>query len=112
MAGRYTGESTIPANAAPGSWVQIHLTVLEAGNRVSQVPPETQAVALEMRVRGIAMHDAALGEQMEVRTAAGRVLRGTLVDVAPRYAHGFGDTVPELVHAGMELTHRRRGGAG
>jgi 2-amino-4-ketopentanoate thiolase alpha subunit len=99
------------ARATAGTWVQIHLQVLEAGNRLSQVPPETQAVALEMRVRGIALHDAALGEPVEIRTAAGRVLRGTLVDLAPRYEHDFGDGVPELVLAGLELADRRRGAA-
>jgi hypothetical protein len=108
MTAQDSGHVSVGAKAIAGTWVQIHLEVLEAGNRLSQVPPETQAVALEMRVRGIALHEAALGEPMQIRTTAGRVLRGTLVDLAPRYDHDFGAGVPELVLAGLELAQRRQ----
>lgn len=93
-----------------GTWVQIHRIVLESGNRASQVPPETQAVPLEMRVRGTITRDAALGEEVEILTAAGRSLRGTLVDTAPRYAHDYGMPVADLLEAGLELARLRSRG--
>ncbi len=93
-----------------GTWVQIHRILLDPGDRASQVPPETQSVPLEMRVRGIATHDAVLGEETEIRTAAGRILRGTLVDVAPRYTHDFGMPIAELIQAGLDLVRLRSRG--
>ena len=46
---------------------------------------------------------AALGEQAEVVTAAGRRLRGTLRQVNPPYAHGFGAPLAELSSIGAEV---------
>ena len=95
------------SKVAAGTWVQIHRVILESGKRAPQVPPETQAVPLEMRVRGTLAHDAALGDEVEILTAAGRSLRGRLVDAAPRYAHDYGMPVAELVQAGLDLARRR-----
>jgi 2-amino-4-ketopentanoate thiolase alpha subunit len=86
-----------------GTWVVLHRVVLPAGERAPQVPPETQAVPLELRVSGWLAEPAALGEPAVVRTAAGRMLQGTLVAVDPVYAHGFGAPVPELQPVGGEL---------
>jgi hypothetical protein len=82
--------------------------MLAAGERAPQVPDETQAVPLEMRVRGRLTRDAIVGEQAEVRTAAGRTLRGTLERADPPYTHGFGPPVPELLAVGEELRARLR----
>ncbi len=88
---------------AEGTWVELHCRLLPPGKRAPQVPEETQRVPLEMRVKGVLVRDAALGEEAEVETAAGRRLRGTLVDGSPAYTHGFGPPVPELREAGEEL---------
>lgn len=88
---------------ARGSWVELHRTLLAPGERAPQVPVETQRVPLESRVKGILTHDAALGEQAEVVTPAGRALRGTLRVAFPAYTHSFGPPVPELLAARAEL---------
>ena len=86
-----------------GTWVELRRVVLAAGERAPQVPDETQAVPLELRVKGFLVADAALGEEAEVETRAGRRLRGTLERALPAYEHGFGPPVPELLAVGAEL---------
>lgn len=89
--------------AAKGTWVEIHDTVLPAGQRAPQVPDDTQRVPLEMRVNGFLVEAAAIGEEVEVVTAAGRRLRGLLAAVNPAYTHGFGAPIPELSTVGGEI---------
>jgi hypothetical protein len=96
----------VAERVARGTWVELHRIVLAAGERAPQVPEETQRVPLEMRVKGVLAHDAALGEEAEIVTRAGRRLRGTLVEVNPAYTHGFGPPVPELRAVGEELRGR------
>ena len=88
---------------AKGTWVEIHGLVLSPGQRTPQVPEDTQQVPLEMRVKGILVETAALGEEAEILTPAGRRLRGTLVASNPAYAHGFGPPIPELTPIGAEV---------
>ncbi|MEW6032566.1 MAG: 2-amino-4-oxopentanoate thiolase subunit OrtA [Bacillota bacterium] len=96
--------------ARPGDWVLIHNVVLPAGSRAHGVPPETQAVPLEMRVKGFLLEGPALpGETVSVRTLTGRVVRGSLVAVNPPIPHDFGSPVPELQTIGPELRRRLRG---
>jgi hypothetical protein len=96
---------------AKGAWVEIHSIVLPAGERAPQVPEDTQHVPLEMRVKGFLAAPAALGEETEIVTPAGRCLRGTLVEVNPAYTHGFGSPIPELSTIGGEVRAilRKRG---
>jgi hypothetical protein len=56
-----------------------------------------------MRVKGFLAESAAVGGQAEIMTAAGRRLRGTLVEINPAYPHGFGAPVPELTTIGGEV---------
>ncbi len=88
---------------ARGSWVEIHRIVLAAGARAPQVPSDTQQCPLELRVKGVLVDPARIGEQAEIVTAAGRRLYGTLVEVAPAYSHGFGRPIPELIGIGAEV---------
>jgi hypothetical protein len=85
---------------AAGTWVEIQRVVLAPGERAPQVPDETQRVPLEMRAKGLLLAEAALGEEAEIETAAGRRLRGILREASPAYTHGFGPPVPELLAAG------------
>ena len=94
---------------AKGTWVELSCVVLAAGERAPRVPEETQAVPLEMRVKGVLTRDAVMGERAEVRTSAGRTLRGRLERVNPPYAHGFGPPIAELLAVGEELRARIRG---
>jgi len=88
---------------AQGTWVEIHRVVLRPVDRAPQIPDDTKAVALEMRVKGFLAEPAALGEEAEVLTPAGRRLRGTVAEVNPAYTHGFGPPVPELSAIGQEV---------
>ena len=88
---------------AEGSWVEIRRVVLTPGERAPQVPEDTQGVPLEMRVKGVLVAPAALGEEAEIRTPAGRRLRGILIACRPAYTHGFGPPIPELLPIGAEV---------
>ncbi len=89
--------------ALPGAWVEVERELLAAGERAPQVPEDTARVPLEMRARGFLTQPAAVGDEAEILTAAGRRIRGTLVLVDPPYTHGFGTPVPELARIGSEL---------
>lgn len=86
-----------------GVWVEIHTIVLEPGERAPQVPEDTAKIPLEMRVKGFLAEPAAIGDQAEIVTAAGRRLRGRLDAINPAYRHGFGPPIPELSTIGREL---------
>jgi hypothetical protein len=97
---------------AAGSWVEIQRVVLRPGERAPHIPEDTRDVPLEMRVKGFLAESAALGEEAEIVTPAGRRLRGTLTEANPAYTHGFGPPIPELSTIGREvrdLLARRRG---
>lgn len=87
---------------AQGVWVEIHREVLAAGERAPQTPEDTRRVPLEMRVRGVLAAAAALGEEAQIVTAAGRRLAGRLAAANPAYDHGFGAPIPELTPIGEE----------
>jgi hypothetical protein len=89
--------------ATQHTWVEIHRVVLAPGERAPQVPAETQQVPLEMRVKGFVLRDAALGEEVAIRTPAGRVLTGTLTAINPAYTHLYGPPIPELLPIGGEV---------
>jgi len=86
-----------------GTWVEVHRVVLPAGERAPQVPPETQAVPLELRTKGHLVAAAAVGDEVDVVTPTGRVLHGRLEVVGPAVTHGFGPPVAELDHVGPQL---------
>jgi hypothetical protein len=92
------------AERAPeGAWVEIHSIVLPADLRASHVPEDTRRVPLEMRVKGFLVEAAAIGEEVEVVTAAGRRLRGVLASLNPAYSHSFGPPIPELSTVGAKV---------
>jgi hypothetical protein len=86
-----------------GTWVELHRIVLAPGARAPQVPDDTRRVPLELRCRGLLLHDATIGEPAEVVSLAGRRLTGTLMEANPGYTHGFGRPVPPLGAAGRSL---------
>jgi hypothetical protein len=96
----------------PGTWVEVQRVVLEPGARAPQVPADTQAVALELRVNGRLLLASRVGEEVEIETRSGRRLRGILCDASPGYRHGFGEPVPELTDAAEQaraILAERRG---
>jgi hypothetical protein len=89
--------------ATKGTWVEVHRIVLNRGERAPQVPPETQQVPLEMKVKGFLVRDATLGEETDIVTPAGRMITGTLTAINPAYTHTYGAPLPELSAIGGEV---------
>jgi hypothetical protein len=56
-----------------------------------------------MRVKGFLVAAAAVGDDAEIVTRAGRRVRGTLTEVDPAYGHGFGPPLLELSTIGEEV---------
>jgi len=96
--------------AKKGDWVQIHQIVLKPEERAEHLPEDTKKVPLELWVKGFALNDAKLGEEVEIKTVTGRKISGELVAVNPRYIHDFGDYVPELTKIDMQLKSELFGG--
>ncbi|WP_292588599.1 2-amino-4-oxopentanoate thiolase subunit OrtA [Mesotoga sp. UBA5557] len=98
-------------SAIKGQWVQIHRILLDIGERAPSVPEDTKNVPLELRIRGFLIEEKAeLGEMVTVETASGRRVHGKLECVEPKHEHNFGDNIPELSEAGIELTRWLTGG--
>ena len=96
--------------ARAGDWVEISAVLLSPAERAPNLPADTAAVPLTMRVRGWAQAAAEVGSEVSVRTQAGRVLAGTLLAVNPRFDHDFGDCVPELIEVRRRLKAEMLGG--
>lgn len=96
--------------AKKGDWVQIHQIVLKPEERAPQVPEDTKQVPLELWVKGYALTEAKLGEQIEVETTTGRKVTGELVAVNPKYTHSFGEFVPELLKVDRQVKEILFGG--
>jgi len=88
---------------AKETWVEIHKILLDKGKRAPQVPQDTREVPLEMKVKGFLLHEAALGDKVEIVTVAGRKIKGILSSVNPSYDHLFGPPIPELSTIGREV---------
>lgn len=80
-----------------GTWVRIKKILLNVGERAPQDPEDTKATPLVMWTKGFLQADGEIGSEVEVRTAADRLERGTLVEADPYYTHSYGKCVPELV---------------
>lgn len=91
------------STAKKGDWVQIHQIVLQPEERAPQVPEDTKKVPLELWVKGVAKTEARLGEQIEIETTTGRIVKGELVAVNPKYIHSFGEFVPELLEIDRQV---------
>ena len=85
-----------------GNWVEIHQVILKPEARSSHLPEESKKVPYEMRARGFLLQAARLQETAHIQTLSGRIISGKLVQVEPRYDHGFGPPVYELMHIGEE----------
>lgn len=89
--------------AKKGDWVKIHSIVLKPEQRAPQVPDDTKKVSLETWVKGFLLEEASIGDLVEVKTYTGRLVKGTLVEVAPTFRHSFGENIPELLEIGLQL---------
>ena len=97
-------------NFKKGDWVKVHNIVLTKDERAKQVPDDTKQVPLEMWVKGFAVSDGKLGDEIEVKTITGRKAIGKVVEIAPTFTHSFGNNVPELLKIGLDLKEILFGG--
>ena len=96
--------------AKKGDLVQIEEIVLPAGHRAPQVPEDTQKCDLKLWVKGILQEDGKIGDEVEIKTVTGRIAKGTLCEINPRYVHDYGDFQPELLHVELQLKELLFGG--
>ena len=96
--------------AKKDDWVQIENTVLAVGERAPQVPAETAAVPMIMKLKGFLKNATAkLDDEVTVITLAERELSGKLIAIMPKYNHDFGLPQPELLNIGINLREILRG---
>lgn len=93
-----------------GEWVRIHKNILKSGERAPQVPDDTKECPFEMWDKGFLTSDAHMGDEVEIETVAGRIEKGTLIEVNPSYDHDFGKCVPELLKIDKQVREILFGG--
>lgn len=78
-------------------WVELEWEELAPDERASGCPPDTRTVPYLARVRGMAAAPT-VGDDTEVRTPTGRLIRGRVRELDPGYEHSFGHPLPAWVH--------------
>ncbi len=86
-----------------GTWVRIHAVALGVADRAANIPEDTRSVPLEQWTKGRLLEDASMGDEVQVKTACGRIATGNLVEVNPQYELNYGKLVPELIEIGESL---------
>lgn len=88
--------------------MQLRWSLLSPAERAAGLPEDTAALPYVVRVRGVLVEAAALGQVARVRTASGRVLEGTLEDPAPSDDHTFGRPPGALAETWEAIDQLRR----
>lgn len=97
--------------AKKGDWVRIHSIVLKAEERTARLPEDTQKCDLQQWTKGFLQNElAAIGDEVIVKTAANRMVKGTLIEEGPYYTHSYGKFVPEIVEIDKHLREIMVGG--
>ena len=85
-----------------GTWVEIEEIVLTPEDRAKNIPEETRITPLKCWIRGNCLEDCDLGDEVEVETNIGRIVKGKVVEVEPGYYHTFGKYVSEMGNVGKQ----------
>ncbi|SFL94300.1 2-amino-4-oxopentanoate thiolase subunit OrtA [Pelosinus propionicus] len=97
--------------AKRGDWVRIHSIVLKAAERTARLPEDTQKCDLQQWTKGFLQDESAnIGEKVTVKTAANRMVKGTLIEEGPYYTHSYGKFVPEFIEIDRQLREIMFGG--
>ncbi|MCI9639457.1 2-amino-4-oxopentanoate thiolase subunit OrtA [Anaerovoracaceae bacterium 41-7] len=97
--------------AKRGDWVRIHAIVLKAAERTAKIPEDTQRCDLQQWTKGFLQEEAAeVGDEVTVKTAVGRLVKGTLIEEGPYYTHSYGKFVPEIIDIDKQLREIMFGG--
>jgi hypothetical protein len=89
-----------------GDWVEVERVLLEPSERSANLPEDTASQSLITWVKGFALAEADMCEELSVTTMTGRTVAGKLSAINPGYFHTFGQPIPELVHVGADLRAR------
>lgn len=84
------------------TWVEIEKIVLTSKERANNIPMDTKSTDLKMLCKGFLLQDSLLGEEAEIITLTGRIVKGMICKVNPSYDHGFGDFIPEIMYIGIQ----------
>lgn len=91
--------------------MRIHSIVLKAEERTAKLPEDTKKCDLEQWTKGFLQDESAeIGDTVKVKTAVGRIVEGTLVEVGPYYTHSYGKFVPEIIEIDKQLREIMFGG--
>ena len=92
------------------TWVRINDILLKPEERADNIPEDTKAVPMEFWTKGYLLEDANMGDAVKVRTKAGRIVEGNLVEVNPQHQLDYGKLVPELLRVGEDARRILREG--
>ena len=90
----------------PGDWVEVEYVLLEPAERAAGIPEDTAAQPLRAWVKGFAREAGLIGDEVEVETMSGRLVRGHLSAISPGYTHTFGTPPAEIVGFGRDARAR------
>jgi 2-amino-4-ketopentanoate thiolase alpha subunit len=79
-----------------GKYVRLRKHVLLPDDRAANIPDDTKKVPLKMWVKGNLIHESELFEEAQVKTTTGRIVKGELKEVEPKYKHSYGDFIEEI----------------
>lgn len=97
--------------AKRGDWVRVHAIVLKAAERTAKIPEDTQKCDLQQWTKGFLQDETAeVGDEVTVKTAVGRMVKGTLIEEGPHYTHSYGKFVPEIIEIDKQLREIMFGG--
>ncbi|MCF7925244.1 MAG: 2-amino-4-ketopentanoate thiolase [Candidatus Izimaplasma sp.] len=80
-----------------GTFVRIRKTLLDPKDRSTNLPKDTQQVPFKLWVKGTLLDDAEMFDYVNIQTVTGRIVNGKLKESNPKYKHGYGDFVPEIL---------------
>lgn len=90
--------------AKQNDWVRIEQIILKPDQRLASLPEATRSQPLKCWINGFLQDDeAALGDEVQIKTNAGRVIEGRLFSVWPNHVHSFGRQQQTLINIGREL---------
>ena len=95
-----------PNRCTVDQWVEVERVLLTPDERSKALPADTAAQPLMVWVKGFALAEAEMGDELSVETMTGRTVTGRLSAINPGYTHTFGDPIPELTHVGRDLRAR------
>ncbi len=94
-----------------GDWVRVHSIVLKASERTARIPEDTQGCDFQQWTKGFLQDEKAeIGDQVTIKTAANRIVKGTLIEEKPYYTHSYGEFIPEIIEIDKQLREIMFGG--